>query len=238
MRALKSTMIAALMMIGGNAHAAGITTFDLTTVSGGTNFTDSVTGDVGGELNLYAFGLFNDGTLIRRELKQLDGVGIDDGNSGTQVDNFEIGGAPSPAPETDLLVVEFTTNDWIPISATIKPFTSPDKVNLWASVGSSDPTTWTTGSDFSFDFLGQVDLTTITTLSFADFGVTSAHQYIAFTAPILNGSGNDADGDQFVVQSIVGNDISAVPLPAAFPLMALVVGGFGVASWRKRRLAA
>lgn len=59
----------------------------------------------------------------------------------------------------------------------------------------------------------------------------------AFEADRLIFSAPGSTGNDFAVAGINVQDVTAVPVPAALPLMGAVMAGFGFAAWRRRRAA-
>lgn len=56
-------------------------------------------------------------------------------------------------------------------------------------------------------------------------------------SPCLNFSQNDEGGLGVMDQSFAAEDITATPLPAAFPLFATGLGALGLLGWRRKRKA-
>jgi len=128
------------------------------------------------------------------------------------------------------------------INGTVLDFTQPGNTTIRVTDGGGSDT-----DEFALDYNGTGTINGVASTTFFAYAVT-----LRFT---------DTDGDAFLTpdlptsfdfalfeeRSVViqafglgseflrGNAVSAIPLPAAFPLLLSALGGFGFVAWRRRK---
>ncbi|MEQ9491360.1 MAG: hypothetical protein RIM72_20465 [Alphaproteobacteria bacterium] len=141
----------------------------------------------------------------------------------------------------EVLVMKLPTNLWNPISATFTTTGASENFSVWG-YNSADEDFLANGAAFGavFDALTASTSNLLaaspgdTAIPVLEFTTTETFQYIFFANQL--DSPEDSD-DRFKLASFVG-EVSAVPVPAALPLLAMALSGFGLLSWRRKRMLA
>lgn len=213
-------------------------------LSGTVGGTNTVTNAAEGSLTAFGYYLYDEDSIsggvdrIERKLVvNADGLGVDD-VGGTQIDNNEQSSTRSGF-DADWLVVQFDSPDWVPVSAILNGNNASDHVDIWLGNDTSN------NGDIEMLELTQVFSDTISgteEILFQDIlgplllaGQT--FEYLVFSTELYN-TPNTNSFDQYVVTSITGNNVSAVPIPAALPLLATAFAGLGFFSSRRKRAKA
>lgn len=178
-----------------------------------------------------------------------------------QIDGFGITGDEFTGGTAESLTLDFSRSVWIDDIFLLDVFDSPDgngagergRVQLFKDGGSI--------ADFVFGFGGNDGKTLFAELdgTVFDAGATggdgvqnllTAAGLVAlstqaedpllriFEADQIVISAPGASGNDFALAGINVQDVSAVPVPAALPLMGAVIAGFSFFGWRKKRIAA
>ena len=131
----------------------------------------------------------------------------------------------------DFLVLELDASEWRGVSATFTGLVGNAPIyNVYGYDGSIDFSSAAAMQSLydsnEFDSLGSGSASTFV------FTSNNKYQSFIFAADDMD-NGNNGNIDRFRLESFTG--VSAVPVPAAFPLLATALGGLGFLSWRKKQ---
>lgn len=213
---------AALLVASTFSAQAATTTFDFTIGTTGNLGESEVVTSGTTSLTAYGFANFFDifnGSLFAKADVHRNGNGFGVKNSrfdSNQIDNF--GGL-------DYLVLDLNVSNWIPESALFSNFNGSDDYQIFGFDGEMDLDT--DASDFAAN-LSSFTLLLSDDENPAIFNTNDTFRYIVFSGT----PGFLQFNDNYRVASFTG---TIVPLPAALPLLATGLAGFGLLSWRRRR---
>lgn len=233
---LTSLAGAALLVATAFSAQAATSTFDFTD-------SDPFTSDDSNVMNVYAYrytasDILGDSLTARSVTQTSTGLGVG-GLGSSQISaiglsffGFNIGSA------AEFLVLELPTEDWSPVSVSFGKFNPyVDDYVIFGSNGFDLSTTaGVAAAASSFDLLADsTGQAPPVDNPFTGFG-SETYKNIIIGAAVL-----DPDlipffvGNSFTVSSFTG---TVVPLPAALPLLATALAGFGLVSLRRRRTLA
>ncbi|RVU34290.1 VPLPA-CTERM sorting domain-containing protein [Hwanghaeella grinnelliae] len=210
-------------------------------LSGTVGGTNTVSNTAEGTLTAFGYYLYDEDNIAggvdriaRKLVVNSDGLGIDD-VGGTQIDNNEQTGTQGGF-DADWLVVQFDSPQWVPVSAVLNGNNASDHVDIYVGNDTDN------NGDIDFLELTQVFSSNIAgtqEILFQDILgplAGTAFEYLVFSTELYN-TPNTNSFDQYVVTSITGNNVSAVPIPAALPLLATAFAGLGFLARRRKRIA-